>query len=168
MFVYSSLSRASAAALENYTTSATPNTPIDMFFIKSGTGRAAGVQRLQVQGKGAGLTSLSGIVYRLEKYPTTSAAGGSSVVPAPSDIGAQAAKATAAYATTAGGNVTAGTGTLVFMCMCGSSASGPGGWVAANIDDNKVLEAAANMSLDLFVASGTASLNYETQVDHVE
>lgn len=167
MFVYSSLSRAAAAALENYTTSATPNTPIDMFFLKPGT-RNIGVQRMQVQGKGAALTALSGIVYRLEKYPTTAAAGGSAVTPTPSDIGAQACKATAAYAATAGGNVTAGTGTLVFLCMCGSGAAGPGGWVAANIDDNKTLEGSATQSADLFVASGTASLNYEVQIDHVE
>lgn len=170
MFVYSSLSRAAAAALENYTTSATPNTPIDMFFIKPtvAAARNVGIQRMQVQGKGAGLTALSGIVYRLEKYPTTAAAGGSAVTPSPSDPGAQAAKATAAYAATAAGAVTAGTGTLVFMCMCGSGAAGPGGWVAANIDDNKTIEGFATQSIDMFVASGTASLNYETQIDHVE
>lgn len=165
MFVYSTLSKLQG---ENYTTSGTPNTELEPFFLKPGT-RNIGVQRLQVQGKGAALTSLSGIVYRLKKWFTTSAAGGTAAVPSPSDPGAQAAKATAGLGT--GGAtavVTAGTGGPTLQCFCGSGAAGPGGWVAANIDDNKTLEGSANQSQDLFVASGTASLNYEFQVDHVE
>jgi hypothetical protein len=165
MFVYSTLSKLQS---ENYTTSSSSNTEIEPCFIRPGT-RNIGVQRLQVQGKGAALTALSGIVYRLKKWTTTSAAGGTAAVPAPSDPGAQVAKATAGLGT-AGGTaaVTAGTGGPTLQCMCGSSASGPGGWVAANIDDNKTLEGSANQSQDLFVASGTTSLNYEFQIDHVE
>lgn len=165
MFVYASMSKAQA---ENYTTSGTPNTETEPFFIKPGT-RTLGVQRLMVQGKGAALTALSGLVYRLKKWFTTAGAGGTGVTPSPSDVGAQACKATAGLGT-AGGTavVTAGTGGPTLLAMCGSGAAGPGGWIAANVDDNKVLEASATQSIDLFVASGTASMNYEFEVDHVE
>lgn len=165
MFVYSTLSKLQA---ENNQTSATPNTETEPFFLKPGT-RNIGVCRLMVQGKGAALTALSSIVYRLKKWTSTSAAGGTAAVPSPSDPGAQAAKATAGLGT-AGGTavVTPGTGGPTLQTMCGSGAAGPGGWVAANIDDNKSLEGSANMSQDLFVASPTASMNYEFQVDHQE
>ena len=166
MFVYSSLSK---AQLENYTTSGTPNTELEPFFLKPGA-RNIGVSRLQVSGKGAALTSLSSIVYRVKKWFTTAAAvaGATALVPSPSDPGAQACKATAGIGTAATGVVTAGTGGPTLQAFCGSSASGPGGWVAANVDDYKTLEGTANQSQDLFVASPTASLNYEFQLDHVE
>ena len=165
MFVYSLLSKLQG---ENFTTSATPNTELEPSFIKPGT-RTLGLQRLQVQGKGAALTALSGIVYRIKTWFTTAGAGGTGAVPAPSDPGSQACKAVAGLGTAGGINVvTAGTGGPTLKVMCGSGAAGPGGWVAANIDDNKVLEASATQSHDLFVASGTASLNYEFQQDIVE
>ena len=165
MFVYSSLSKSQA---ENNTTSATPNTELEPFALVPGT-RNIGVQRLQVQGKGAALTALSGIVYRLKKWITTAASLGTVVVCSPSDPGAQAAKATARFGTAGGvAVVTAGTGGPTLQAMCGSGAAGPGGWVAANVDDLKTLEGSAAQSMDLFVASGTASLNYEFQIDHVE
>ncbi len=165
MFVYSSFSKFQA---ENFTTSATPNTELEPFFLKPGA-RNIGVQRLQVQGKGAALTALSGIVYRLKKWFTTSAAGGSAATPSPSDPGAQACKATAGLGTSGGvAVVTPGSGGPTLQALCGSGAAGPGGWVAANIDDMKSLEGSATQSMDLFVASGTASLNYEFQIDHVE
>jgi hypothetical protein len=165
MFVYSTLSKLQG---ENYATHATPNTELEPFFLKPGT-RNIGVQRLVVQGKGAALTALSGIAFRLKKWTSTSASGGTAAVPSPSDPGAQAAKATAGLGT-AGGTavVTVGTGGPTLQVMCGCSGSGPGGWVAANVDDLKTLEGSANMSQDLFVVSPTTSMSYEFQVDHVE
>lgn len=165
MFIYATMSKLQG---ENNATSATPNTELEPFFLKPGT-RNIGVCRLQVQGKGAGLTALSGIIYRLKKWTSTAASGGTAAVPSPGDPGAQACKATAGLGTGGGvAVVTVGTGGPTLQCICGSSASGPGGWVAANVDDNKTLEGSANQSQDLFVASGTASMNYEFQVDHQE
>jgi len=165
MFVYSTLSKLQA---ENYTTSATPNTETEPFFLKPGA-RNIAVSRLQVQGKGASLTSLSSLVFRLKKWFTTAASAGTAAVPSPSDPGAQAAKATAGLGTGGGtAVVTVGTGGPTLQAMCGCGATGPGGWVAANVDDYKVLEGTANQSQDLFVASPTASMNYEFQVDHNE
>jgi len=46
-------------------------------------------------GKGAGLTAISGIAYRIKAARTTATTGGGSVItPTPKDPGAQAAKAT--------------------------------------------------------------------------
>ncbi|MEO6564807.1 MAG: hypothetical protein ABIO63_02125, partial [Casimicrobiaceae bacterium] len=69
------------AALQ--TTNATPNTENDCFFIKPGTGRGVSLQALYVHGKGAALTAISGITFRVRNWVTTAAAGGTAVTPAP-------------------------------------------------------------------------------------
>jgi hypothetical protein len=61
------------------------------------------------------------------------------------------------------GAVTSGTGTASFRGGCGCGASGPGGWVAPNPDAAITLDGNATKSIDLYSASGQASLNYEFQ-----
>lgn len=161
MFVYIS---GTSVVAENFATSATPNTMVDQLFIKPGT-RTIGIQALLVGGKGGGLTTLSAIAYRLRKWTTTAAAGGTGVTPTPKDPGAQACKATAGAASA---GVTVGTGGPSFVGGCVSSAAGPGGWVATNEDAMPKLEGSDNKSIDLFTASPTASLNFEANVEHVE
>ena len=143
---------------ENFTTSATPNTQIDHQFIKPGT-RNIAVISLLVGGKGAGLTSLTGIAYRLKKWTTTSASGGTAMTPNPIDPGSQASKATAGWTTNA--SVTPGTGGPQYMGTVLSSGSGPGGWVTENPDAAPTLEGSANQSMDLWSSSGIASMNFE-------
>lgn len=162
MFVYNSQS---AVVSTNFTTSGTANTEVDHCFLKPGT-RNLGVQSLTVGGKGAGLTSLSGIAYRLKKYPTTASSGGTAVTPSPKDVGMQAAKATCGMSASAG--VTAGTGTAVFLGGCYSGAAGPGAWAALNPDSLPTLEGSDNKSIDLYTSSGTISLNFEFNLEHVE
>ena len=157
-FIYMIPTHSVAAA---FTTSATPDTEIDAMFVKPGT-RTIALLAMRVGGKGAGLTALSGIAYRLKKYTTTSAAGGTAITPAPSDPGAQAAKMTAGGATA---GVTVGTGGPVFQMGCTSGAAGPGAATAVTPDAAKTLEGAANQSIDLFVSSGTASMKYEAELD---
>ena len=164
MFVYTSMS---SMQLNNFTTNSSANTDNDTAFIKPGT-RNIAIQALIVGGKGAGLTALSGIAYRLKKWTTTASSGGTSVTPAPSDPGAQACKATAAWATTNSGTVTSGTGGPTFQCGCVSGAAGPGGWTAANPDSMKVLEGSANNSMDLFSSSGSVTLNWEGNIEFQE
>ena len=164
MFVYTSLS---SQVLNNYTTNSSANTDNDTAFIKPGT-RNIAVQALIVGGKGAGLTALSGIAYRLKKWTTTASSGGTANTPAPSDPGAQACKATAGWGATAAGVVTSGTGGPTFQCGCVSDAAGPGGWTAANPDSMKVLEGSATQSMDLFSSSGTVSLNFEANIEFQE
>jgi hypothetical protein len=147
------------------TTNATPLTANDCFFHKPGAGRSAALTALYVQGRGAGLTALSGLSFRLQRWFTTAASGGSAVTPAPRDIDAPAAKSTAAFAV---GAVTSGTGGPTLCLSIGCGAAGPGGWIAPNVDAGHVLEAASNTSNDVFCASGTASLNFEMSAEITE
>ena len=147
------------------TTNATPLTANDCFFVKSGATRNVNLQAIYLVGRGAGLTAISGISFRIEKWFTTAAAGGTGITPAPRDVGAQAAKSTAAFAV---GALTSGTGGPTLLLSVGCGAAGPGGWIAPNQDSQPVLEAAANQSLDGFCASGTASLSFEMSAEVTE
>lgn len=155
----------SAMLATNFTTNGTANTETDHCFWKPGT-RNLGLQAIYVGGKGAALTALSGIAYRLKKWTTTSAAGGTAQTPVARDPGAQAAKQTCGMSASAG--VTAGTGGPSFLGACVSGAAGPGGWVAPNPDSLPTLEGSANQSIDLFTSSGTISLNFEFAAETVE
>lgn len=148
------------------TSNATPNTENDCFFVKPGTGRGVAMQSLYVHGKGAGLTAISGITFRVKVWPTTSSAAGTAITPTPRDVTIQASKATAAYAVA---TVTSGTGTAALQLSIGCGAAGPGGWVAPNPDSViGMIESAATKSVDVFNASGTASLNFELAAEIVE
>lgn len=150
------------------TCSGTPGTEVDMLAVKAGATRNVAVQSYAVMGKGAGLTAISGIVYRCKMYPTTATAvgTGSTLTPQPRDPGAQAAKSTAFSG--AAGALAAGTGTLLLHAAFGSGAAGPGGWVFPNPDSMPLLEGAATKSVDLFCASNTASLKCECSAEVVE
>lgn len=141
------------------TTNATPLTENDALFVKPGTTRAVWLRQMLIHGRGASLTALSQITARLKKWTTTSSAGGTAITPSPKDPGYQAAKATAAAAV---GAVTSGTGGPTRLGVAfGCGATGPGGWQAPDLDGAPTLEGAATQSLDVFVSSATASLNYE-------
>lgn len=143
----------------NIATNATPNTETEVFFVKPGV-RNAALQAVYVIGKGAGLTAISGIVFRLIRWGTA-ATSGVSITPAPKDPGMQAAKQTAASAPTAGT-------TRLNRILFGCGAAGPGGWVAPNPDSVEMLEGGGAQSLDLLSASGTASLNFEFSAETQE
>jgi hypothetical protein len=150
----------------NFTTSGVANTEIDALFIRPGTGRAVNLISAQVQGKGANLTSLSGIMQRVKKWTTTASSGGTAITPSPRDPGAQAAKATAGQASA---GVTSGTGGPVLQLAFGCSGSGPGSWSWLNNQDVAVtLEASADQSIDLFGISGAVSMVYEVSCDILE
>lgn len=165
-FVYNISSKEVA---ENYATSGSANTEIDAAFIKPGSTRAVACIACRVQGKGAGLTALSGIAIRLKQWTSTASSSGTSITPRPVDNRAPAAVATAAAGAAGGtGAVTSGTGGPSVVNALGCGASGPGGWVAPNPDAGITLDGGANKSIDLFSASGTASLNYEFSLDAQE
>jgi hypothetical protein len=143
----------------NIATNATPNTETEVFFVKPGV-RNAALQAVYVIGKGAGLTAISGIAFRLIRWGTAATAG-TGITPTPKDPGMQAAKQTAASAPTAGT-------TRLNRILFGCGAAGPGGWVAPNPDSVEMLEGGGAQSLDLLSASGTASLNFEFSAETVE
>jgi len=152
------------------TTNATPNTANDAYFIKPGSTRAVWLCWAQVQGRAAGLTALSGISFRLEKWTSTASSAGTSITPSPNDVGFQAAKHTAAYSAS---TLTSGTGGPTLLGSFGCSVSGPGGWgnpqaSTGNLDQAYALEGAATQSIDIFNVSATASLNFECSTGTAE
>src|SRR5438132_3787661 len=147
------------------TTSATPLTANDCFFLKSGATRNVGLQAIWMTGRGAGLNVASGVTLRLEKWTTTASSGGTGVTPAPSDPGFQAAKHTAGYSAA---TVTSGTGGPTFLLSIGSGATGPTAYVAPTPGLMHILEGAATQSIDGFCVSGTASLSFEISVQSLE
>jgi hypothetical protein len=145
------------------TTNASALTANDCFFVKPGATRPIWLKALWVTGRGAGLTAISGITLRLEKWFTTASTGGTSITPSPKDDAAPAAGHTAAYSAT---TVTSGTGGPTLLCSVGSGAASPGPpWSAPTLDDSYELSAAATKSIDIFNVSGTASLNFEVSLD---
>ena len=166
MFVYSIMS---SQVTTPFVTNAVANTENDSIFIKPGA-RNIALLLLTVGGKGVGLTALSGIAYRVKKWFTTSSAigTGTAITPAPKDPGAQVAKATSAGSGAGTSLLTSGTGGPTFLGGCVSGGAGPGGWTAVNPDAAPVIEGSANQSLDLFVSSGTVSMNYEANLEIAE
>jgi hypothetical protein len=147
------------------TTNATPNTANDCFFIAPGATRTVWLKAIFPEGRGATLTSISGISYRLEKWTTTASSGGTAVTPSPNDPGYQAAKHTAGFSAA---TVVSGTGGPTLMLSIGSGTTSPGNWIAPTLDDAYSLQAAATQSLDIFNVSGAASLVFELSVGTVE
>lgn len=142
----------SLATAGNTATHATPNTETGVFFLKPGSTLGFRLFSIDVIGKGAALTTLSGIGFRVVRWGTASTAG-TSFTPTPKDAGMQASVTTGASAPTVG---TTRTNRVIFGC----SATNGGGWWAKHEDDEEVLRATAQ-SLDMLSVSGTASLNFE-------
>lgn len=146
----------------NVATSGTPNTEVDHIRFLTAAAKGAYIQAINLIGKGAGLTAISGIVARLYRYATASTVG-SAITPRPRPGTQPAAVLTAFTAPTVGA-----TPTLQVACGCG--AAGPGGWIARDDDSKVQLDAGggANGNADLLSASGTASLNFEYGIEHSE
>lgn len=147
------------------TTNASVNTANDCFFVKPGALRSVWVNAIYPEGRGALLTSISGISYRLEKWTTTASSGGTAITPTPNDPGYQAAQHTAGFSASA---VTSGTGGPTLMLSVGSGATSPGNWFSPTIDMAYPLQAGENKSLDIFNVSGAASQTFEVSVGTVE
>jgi len=156
MFVYG-LSLATPGTMS---TNATANTENPTFTTKPGSNRNVALQAFYATGRGAGLTSISGIIHRAVSFGTASTSG-TAITPTPRDPGAQAAKQTATSAQTVGSTRTN------HWCI-GHGAAGPGGWVAPNVDSMPLQPAGGAGSIDLLNASGTASLAFEWSAETVE
>lgn len=150
----------SLATAGNLATNGSANTESNTCSMKPGV-RNVALQSLYVLGKGAGLTAISGIVFRVVSFVTASTAG-TGITAAPKDPGMQAAKATVVSSAT-----TAGSARTNHLCF-GCGAAGPGGWVAPNPDSLIVQQGSGIGSTDVLNASGTVSLNYEFSGEIVE
>jgi hypothetical protein len=168
-FIYASMNKGGAQALENLTTNGTGNTESDFFFLKPGASRPIALVAMRVQGKGNALTALTGISVRQKQWTTTASTtvGATSLTPKPKNVLAPACVATGGITSTAAGVVTSGS-TAAYAGLASMGASGPGGWVAINPDDVPLLDGGSNASMDLVSSSPTASMNFEFEADNQE
>ncbi len=141
------------------TTSGTANTELPNLAIRQAT-RNCDVQSFYVVGRGAGLTSISGIAFRVRRW-TTVGTGGTAVTPQPRRIGTTAST-TAVSSESA---ITAGTVSGAYQLAFGCGAAGPGGWVAPNPDSMLTLEAGSSDEFDVNSISTTISLNLEISAE---
>jgi hypothetical protein len=147
------------------TTNAAANTENDALFITPGALRAVAITAIYPQGRGANLTSISGITYRLKKWTTTASSGGTPITPSPNEAGYSAASATAGFAA---GAVTPGTGGPTLLLSIGSGTTSPGNWMARTVDDWRRLYAGETKSMDIFNIASAVSLTYEMSIDIAE
>ena len=115
---------------------------------------------LLVHGRGAALTAITGIGYRVRRW-TTAGTGGTAVTPSPRFIGTTAST-TAADKVTA---ITAGTVSGAYQLAIGCGASGPGGWVARDDDSAIHLEGGGADELDINSVCGVASLLHHVSAE---
>lgn len=141
------------------TTSGSANTELPNLAIRQAT-RNVDVQSFYVCGRGAGLTSISGIAFRVRRW-TTAGSGGTAVTPQPRRIGTTAST-TAVSSESA---ITAGTVSGAYQLAFGCGAAGPGGWVAPNPDSMLTLEAGSADEFDVNSISSTISLNLEISAE---
>jgi len=142
------------------TTNATPNTANDCYFIKPGASRCVWLAAVYVIGKGAGLTQITGIVFRGITWTTTASSGGTALTPDPDDEGYQAAVHTSGWAA---GAVTSGTGGPNNRFTFGCGVASPGQWIPPSglIDEMPMLQGGENRSIDIQNITGGVSLNFE-------
>lgn len=134
-------------------TNGSANTESTVFFVKAGT-RNVALFSMYAVGRGASLTSITGIGIRLCKFATAGTSG-TGITPAPRDPGMQAAKCTSAS------GHTVGTGTRTQQGFFGFGAAGPGVWVAPNPDAAMVLEGSATNGIDVESVSAGTSMTFE-------
>lgn len=145
-----------------YATHATPNTEDPTLVIRQAT-RGVDLQAIFVQGRGAGLTAITGIGYRVRRW-TTAGTGGTAITPAPRRIGTTATT-TAADKVTA---ITPGTVSGAYQLSFGCGAAGPGGWVARDEDSKIHLEGGNSDELNINSVCGVASMLHHVSAEITE
>jgi hypothetical protein len=145
-----------------YATHATPNTEDPTLVLRQAV-RGFDVQAIYVHGRGAQLTTLTGIGYRVRRW-TTAGSGGTAVTPNPRRIGT-AASTTAADKVTA---ITAGTVSGAYQLGIGCGGAGPGGWVAPNADSCIHVEGTSADELNINSVCGVASMLHHVHAEILE
>ena len=167
MFVYHTTKATveTAAPTPGFTTNGTASTLSTHMRLLTVSPRPCNIQAIYLTGRGAGLTTISGISIRFLRYATAST-GGTAATPRPRDAGQQAAVTTPFSDTSA---ITPGT-TPTLQLIVGCGAAGPGGWVAPNPDSVISLATAggANGNCDIASGSGSTSLGFDMGIEHWE
>ena len=157
-FVYS----IEGAPATPYACHATPNTEDPTVVIRQAT-RGVDVQGIYVLGRGAALTAITGIGYRVRRW-TTAGSGGTAITPAPRRVGTTAST-TAADKVSA---ITAGTVSGAYQLSFGCGAAGPGGWVARDADSALHLEGGGSDEFDINSVCGVASMLHHVSCEIAE
>lgn len=145
-----------------YATHATPNTEDPTLVLRQAT-RGVDVTAIYVLGRGAALTAITGIGYRIRRW-TTAGSGGTAITPAPRRVGTTAST-TAADKVTA---ITPGTVSGAYQLSFGCGAAGPGGWVARDADSALHLEGGGADELDINSVSGVTAMLHHVSAEIVE
>ncbi len=138
------------------TTSGSADT-LDAYLALRETAQTVWMNMWRSIGKGAVLTSLTGIVHRLRHW-TTAGSGGSGVTPQ----GVRPPDQPAASTVVATGAFTPGTVSGVTILGFGHGATGPGGWAARSESSKKTLESGAADEWNWnSITAGAVALNFE-------
>lgn len=145
-----------------YASHATPNTEDPTLVLRQAT-RGVDLQAIYVLGRGAALTAITGIGYRVRRW-TTAGSGGTAITPSPRRIGTTSST-TAADKVTA---ITAGTVSGAYQLSFGCGAAGPGGWVARDADSSIHIEGGSSDELNINSVSGVASMLHHVSAEIAE
>lgn len=145
-----------------YATHATPNTEDPTLVLRQAV-RGFDIQSLLAQGRGAALTAITGIGYRLRRW-TTVGTGGTAITPSPRRVGTTASTTAADKVTAITPGTVSGAYQLAFSC----SGSGPGGWVARDSDSAIHVEGGGADEIDVNSVCGVASMLHHVSAEIAE
>lgn len=139
------------------TTSGSANTELPNMALRQQV-RNFSLNQMRAQGRGAGLTTLTGISILVRRW-TTAGSGGTVATPSPRRRDMPAAATGAA--TSVDGAITAGTVSGAIQAMFGFGAAGPGGFVARDDSSKILVEAGSADELDaMSIQGGGSALNF--------
>lgn len=145
-----------------YASHATPNTEDPTLVLRQAV-RGFDIVSLYVHGRGAALTTITGLGFRLRRW-TTAGSGGTAITPAPRRIGTTAST-TAADKVSA---ITPGTVSGAYQLSFGCGAAGPGGWTARDADMAIHVEGGGADEIDINSVSGVTAMLHHVSAEITE
>jgi hypothetical protein len=145
-----------------YQSHATPNTEDPTLVLRQNV-RNMQLLSIFVHGRGVGLTTLTGIGFRLRKW-SVAGSGGTAITPAPRAVGSTAST-TAADKVTA---ITPGTTALGYQISFGCGGAAPGGWSAYNEDARMTMEGGSADEISINSVSGAAQMLHHVSAEIAE
>lgn len=139
-----------------YATHATPNTD-DPTIVLRQTTRNVELQALYCLGRGAALTAITGIGYRVRRWTTVGTGGTAIANVAPRRIGTTALTVIVDKISA----ITPGTISGAVQVAFGCGAAGPGGWVARDEDSKITMEAGSADELDINSVAGVTAMLHQ-------
>ena len=159
-FVYTVGLPANVASL---TSCGTTNTEYAGLAMRQAT-RGFDLQAVYAHGMANAATSISGIGFRVRRW-TTAGSGGTAITPAPKRIGTTASTTAASNS---GGAITVGTVDGSTQVAFGCGGSGPGGWVAPDLDSRVHVEGGSSDELLVYTIATPTSMPFGVATEIVE